>query len=153
MDGRSLKSAENGKKGGRPPGKKNKKTLEKEAALEAFQKRVRNQIDPLFDSQYSLARGVSFLYKIVETGKGEKKKREHVLITDPQEIKDYLDNNLDEEDGYYYITTEKPDNNAIRDMLDRTFGKSPQALDVTSGGEKIGAILDKLEYGDNRKVQ
>ena len=114
---------------------------------------MRNQIDPLFDSQYSLARGVSFLYKIVETGKGEKKKREHVLITDPQEIKDYLDNNLDEEDGYYYITTEKPDNNAIRDMLDRTFGKSPQALDVTSGGEKIGAILDKLEYGDNRKVQ
>ncbi len=54
-------SRRNGKKGGRPKGRKNNATLEKEAALAAFQERVRKNIEPLFDAQMTLARGCSHL--------------------------------------------------------------------------------------------
>jgi len=132
----------NGKKGGRPPGKKNKATLEKEAAIARFQERVRHHIDPIFDSQLALARGCSYIYRVDEVKEGKEKKRKHVLVTDPEEIQAYLDDEIEEED-YYYITTDKPDNNAIRDMLDRTFGKPQQSVEM--GGElthKVG--LDDL---------
>ena len=57
---------ENGKKGGRPPGSKSKKTLEKEAALAEFQKRVREAIDPLFEAQMTIARGCTYLYYVTK---------------------------------------------------------------------------------------
>lgn len=137
-------SVENGKKGGRPKGKKNKKTLEQKEALTQFQERVRKSIDPLFDAQFNLAHGCSYLYRVDEEWEGKVKKRKHVLVTDPEEIREALDaiDEGDFEEGYYYITTEKPENNAIRDMLDRTFGKPKQSMEVE------GSMNHKLSLDD-----
>src|SRR5690348_11430955 len=84
-------------------GKKNKKTLERELVLAGFKQRVMQTVDHLFDSQLTLARGLSFLYKIekefVSTGgvakNGDKKgfwrPKKPVLVTSQAEIEEYLE--------------------------------------------------------------
>ncbi len=57
-------SQKNGEKGGRPPGRLNNVTLERQAILKAMQQRIMEAADFLLDSQIVLARGVSYLYKI-----------------------------------------------------------------------------------------
>ena len=107
---------ENGKKGGRPPGVKNQATLEKEAALKRFQERVRSNIDPLFDSQLTLTRGQTFLYRIDKEpiGGGRFRKMKPVLVTDQFESENYLaglveEGNMDDDTdpgaSYYFLTT------------------------------------------------
>ena len=137
-------SRQNGKKGGRPPGKKTQATLEKEAALARFRERIIKSVDPLFDSQFTLARRCSYLYRIDDVKEGKEIRRKHVFVTNPEEIREALDSieEGDFEDGYYYITTEKPENNAIRDMLDRAFGKPSQSLDIA------GDITHKFTLDD-----
>lgn len=123
--------AQNGGKrpgAGRKPGSKTKATLEKLKVAEAFNQRVMVKADALFNAQLSLAVGSQKVFRIDETGEGSKTKREHVLVTDPDEIKALLD----EHDGsagvvdgvFYYFTTVTPDNKAIDSMLNRTLGKA-----------------------------
>ncbi len=112
---------------GRKEGSLNKKTIEKQKAEKAFVQRILQSVDRLFNAQLSLAEGSTFLYRVDEVGEGKDKRREHNLVTDPEEIKEVLD----ETDGaggtvdetYYYITTKAPDNKAIDSLLDRAFGK------------------------------
>ena len=125
------------------------KTLEKRAAIEEFRKRVRKNLDKIYNSQLNLALGRTYVYEIVETGSGKDKKREHVLVTDPDEIREVLDNGSGTlDDSYYYITTKDPDNKAIDSLLDRAFGKAQQSLDHTTGGESINKIL--VEFIDGK---
>lgn len=119
-------SRENGRKGGRPKGSKSAATLERESIAAAFKQRVMRSADVLFEAQLSLAQGCSFLYR-VERKKGEKDK--HVLVTDPDEIKAYLDGEA--EGDYHYITTKEPNNQAIANMLDRGIGKPVEELEVS----------------------
>jgi hypothetical protein len=127
---------------GRPKGIKSIKTLEREAVLSQIRQRVMKVSDNLISSQLALARGLSFLYVIETITVGNKKQRQKPeRVTDEDIIASYLNGDLDnEEDEYYYITTEEPSNQAIDSMLDRTFGKSTQAIEL-SGGIKI----EKLE--------
>lgn len=111
---------ENGKKGGRPLGRKNLATIEKELELQYIKERVSKAKEKLLDAQISLAQGVSFLYRIDKDAKGKDKKPE--LVTSQWEIEQYLSGETDA-DSYYYITTQKPENNAIDSLLDRTVGK------------------------------
>lgn len=127
---------ENGKKGGRPKGSKSKATLEKEAVLAALRQRILKKMEPIFEAQFSLVRGVAYMYRIEEHKGGRK---EHVLVTDPNEIGRVLEKihvgeagTVDEK--YYYITVKAPDNRAIDSMLDRVFGKSTQAISGPDGG-------------------
>lgn len=118
---------------------KNKKTLEKEKANEIIAQRVSNALQPLLDAQIALAKGQAFLFKI--EGKG--KKREHVLVTDSDKIRRFLDEcdgvagTMDE--NYYYITTEKPNNMAIDSLLNRAFGKPIETV------EHQGDIILKID--------
>lgn len=109
--------------------KKGLKALEEitiEQIEEDFKRRVGHSAHKLLNAQMSIALGTQSLFKVVK-GKDEKGKptRKHVMVTDPEEIKDYLDDPsmLNGED-YYYITTRQPDNNAINSALDRLFGKA-----------------------------
>jgi len=134
---------------GRKPKSKNKTTLERDAVLKEFRQRVMRKVDLLQDSQFSLARGLQYLYKI------EKKKivgprggvsyqaQKPVLVTDPEEIRMYIEGELEEGDAddindpaatYYFITTKDPDNKAIDSLLDRTFGKSVNTIAGPDGG-------------------
>lgn len=131
---------------GRPTGSKNAKTLEKEKELERVKQRVYQATDTILNAQLSLARGLSYLYKIEKrkvTGpKGgvsyvsEKPK----LVTAEWEISDYISGLLEEGDhedendpsaSYYYITTDKPENQAIKDLFDRAYGRPVETIDAT----------------------
>lgn len=109
--------------------KKGLKALEEitiEEIEKDFKRRVGHSAHKLLNAQMSLALGTQSLYKVVK-GIDEKGKptRKHVLVTDEEEIRSYLDDPtmLNGED-YYYITTKTPDNNAINAVLDRLFGKA-----------------------------
>lgn len=154
-------SIENGKKGGRPKGKKSKNTLEKEAVLKVFRERVMRNADLLFDSQLTLARGQTYLYKIEkELQIGPKGGKRYVsskpkLVTEQWEIEAYLEGEITEGDSdndqdpnatYYYLTTKDPSNQAVDSMLDRTFGKPAQSLEL--GGKDGQPITVKIvQYG------
>jgi hypothetical protein len=77
-------SRQNGTKGGRPPGRKNDKTLLLEAEHEAFQQLVLQNLRPLFDVQLSLAKGVSHIYRVTLGPRGGRGDPE--LVTDPNEL-------------------------------------------------------------------
>ena len=135
-------SRRNGRKGGRPKGAKSKATLEREAVLRAFRERVMGSAHRLFNAQMSIAEGCSFLYRVEETTVKGKKDRKHVLVTDENEIRRYLDGEV-EADDYHYITTERPNNLAIADMLNRAFGRPTEVHEHT--GEGGGPIVLRWE--------
>ena len=138
---------------GRPVGSENAGKREEREALRKFKARVIKKIDDLFNSQIALSEGITYMYRVDEEDIGHgKKKRVHVLVTDPEEIKQALDDNLTEGDSYYYITTKNPDNKAIDSMLDRTFGKATQNLKLDEDSEPLTQVnvkIIKSQNGDN----
>lgn len=120
---------------GRPKGAKNKATLERQKVLDAFNQRVMAKADALFNAQLTLAVGSMKVFRVDETEENGKKKREHVHVTDADEIKRLLD----EHDGasgvvdgvYYYFSDVLPDNRAIDSMLNRALGKPKETLEHT----------------------
>jgi len=119
---------------GRKLGSKGKATLEKQKVAEAFNQRVMAKADALFNAQLTLAIGSMKVFRVDEVeGEGGKKKREHVHVTDANEIQTLLD----EHDGmngvvdgvYYYFSDVLPDNKAIEAMLNRALGKPKETLE------------------------
>lgn len=143
---------------GRPKGRRSRKTLERQAVQEAFNQRVMQHADSLFNAQLSLAVGSARVFRIDEEGEGEKKKRVHTLVTDADEIKAFLE----EHDGaagevdkiFYYITTAAPDNKAIEAMLNRALGKPKETVEHQNpdGSSLLDPLAKALEkaYGDGR---
>lgn len=134
---------------GRPEGSLNKKTLEKKEAEKQFIDRVIQNVDKLFNAQMSIAEGCSYLYRVDQIGEGSKKREEHVLVTDPDEIKRYLDGETDGE--YYYITTKTPDNKAIDSLMDRAFGKA--VTKIAGTGDDGELKITVTNYGNKSAVQ
>jgi hypothetical protein len=119
---------------GRPKGKLNKVNEQRQKAKERFIARVNKMTDELFNAQATIAQGASYLYRVDKDSDGHNLPAE--LVTDPKEIKKYIDDDLDS-DSYYYITTERPDNRALDSMLNRAFGKPEEHIDLTSLGERL----------------
>ena len=132
---------------GRPVGSLGKETKEKKKAEQEMIQRIVNNLEGIINAQLNLAHGAAYLYRIDETGEGKNKKREHVLVTDPEEIKRYLDSELpdgEELDNYYYITTKSPDGKAIDSLIDRVFGKASPKV----GSDPENPIIIKIiNYG------
>lgn len=122
---------------GRPKGKLDKRTIDRNKIKAAYLDRIAKNADELFNAQFSLARGLQMLFMIETDSKGNKRPAQQ--ITDTKTIKQYLDGELNGEgsDEYYFIAAQKPDNKAITDMLNRSFGKPQDHIDITSKGEKI----------------
>lgn len=117
---------------GRPPGAPNKATLERREVEEGMKQKIMASVEELLRHQLLAARGVTYLYRIDENKKGG---REHVIVTDPDEIGDVLsqlEGGLADEvnDNYYYISTRAPDTKAIDSLLDRVFGKARQTVEI-----------------------
>lgn len=140
---------------GRPKGKKNKETLEIDAARRALRQRIMRNLEPIITAQLALAKGISYVYRIEKTydKKDKLTKVEHVLVEDPYEIKEFLDehegmNGVVGED-YYYITTKAPDNRALDSLIDRLFGKARQNVGLDGGEDnkpiQVRSILNRLE--------
>ena len=130
---------------GRKPGSMNKATRESKIAKKRFIERANLHADELFDAQLALAKGMNVLMVVRTTGQGKNRKRWTERVTDPWLIQKYLDNELAQEDGsddyesmddenhYYYMTTVPPDNKAIDSILNRSFGKAPEKIEVEGG--------------------
>jgi hypothetical protein len=123
---------------GRPKGKKSPVTLEREEALRQFRERVAKNTHKIFEAQLDLAIGEKYLMVVHTIGKGARAKRETEIVTNPDVIKQYLDEELDNTDTEYYFMTTKPANNqALDSLLNRTFGRpkeddeTPTEVEVT----------------------
>lgn len=128
---------------GRPNHSKNPNTIAREEAAKQFKQRVARNVDRLFNAQIDLALGEKYLMVITTIGEGAKQRRETTIVTDPEKIKEFLDSEEDpkfgEENEYYFMTTKAANNMALDSLLNRSFGKAAEKmdLDVTSKGEKI----------------
>lgn len=113
---------------GRKKGSENEITKEKRIVTDGMKKRVMKAANKLLDAQMTLAQGIQMLY-VIKTIDDKKQKPE--IITDAKTIESFLAGELDnEDDEYYFITTERPDNRALDSLFDRTFGKAIQYLDI-----------------------
>lgn len=134
-------------KGGRPKGKKAQKTIEREEGLKLFRERVVRITSKLQNSQISLATGQQFLYVITTHMEGKKRVKDKPrLITDPKTIRAYLDGTFDgNDDEFYYITTKEPDNKALDSLLDRTYGKAKENLNVKHSGLSLKELYEAAQ--------
>lgn len=130
------------KNNGRKKGSVNKATAEIKEAKKAFIKRVNKNVDRLFNAQLDLAIGEKYLMVVRTTGTGAKARRETSIVTDADTIKQFLDDesSLDSDTEYYFMTTKPANNNALDSLLNRSFGKPDQSIDLTSGGEKLPPV-------------
>lgn len=135
---------------GRPKGSKNPGTLEKERVNNEVKQRIFKAAQRILDKQLALAEGCAYLMLVTTVVRDRKSHKEVETITDPKTISAYLDGSLgdDKEDNeYYYITTEKPDNRALENLLDRGLGKPSQSVDHTSGGKSLEEVLTTVLHG------
>lgn len=132
-------SRRNGRKGGRPKGRKSPATIEREATLKAYRERVCRNAQRLLDAEMTVALGCAMLFRKPKNGKGKVER-----VTDEETIRRYLGGELDHDElDWYFIVTERPDSNTIRGMFDRTFDKPAQRVAVT--GEDGGAVEIRWE--------
>lgn len=133
-------SRKNGKKGGRKPGTKSAKTLEREAVLRAARERVMNLTDKLLDGQLVLAFGQYFLFRIDKffDSKGNLKAKKPKRVTDMEEIRKFIENDLSggvqlnkPESPYYFFTTKEPSSHALTSLREFVFGKAVQGIALT----------------------
>ena len=134
-----------GKNGGKRPGagfplgQMKKKTLERRAIKKAFDQRIMQHADRLFNAQLALAVGEQYLMVKVTTGEGKNKKSKHEAIKDPEIIQRFLDDNngsptsLEEEGHWYYLSTKGANNQAIDSLLNRGFGKPTEKIEIEGG--------------------
>lgn len=128
---------------GRPTHSKNSDVAEREEAARQFKQRVAKNADRIFNSQLDLALGEKYLMVIRTTGKGAKAKRETSIVTNPDLIKRYLDEDLEDTDEEYYFMTTKPANNmALDSLLNRSFGKAEEKIALEHSGEIKSAPVD-----------
>jgi hypothetical protein len=137
---------------GHPKGVKTNRVIEREAALRLFRDRVAKHTDSLLNAQLSLAKGTQMLFVIHTDSKGKRGKPE--MITDVETITRFLDENegndgtLDmhyaegsKAEDYFFMTTAAPSNQALESLLNRTYGKPQESVDITSGGEKLEGVI------------
>ncbi len=132
---------------GRPKGSMNKATKKKKAVEEEFKQKVMRSATRLFNAQMAIAEGVKYLWRIDKDKDGKKEKP--VIVTDPDEIEEFLADEIDS-GSYYYISTEKPDNRAIDSFLDRLFGRAVQSTDITSGGKPLTGPIPLVPKRDGK---
>lgn len=129
----------NAKKGGRKRGKKSPVTIEREIAFKHLRERVVRMTDSLINSQAALAKGLTFLY-VIKTIKGKRQKPR--MIKDQLTIEAYLADELSNSDSeFYFMATERPNNQAVDSLLDRTYDKSIQRTELTNPDGNLKTII------------
>jgi hypothetical protein len=110
---------------GRPKGSKNAKTLEREEAKRYLSETVRAEIAPLVRAHLEVAKGLVCMYAKGPFG-------QWVRVKDPAQIETMLNtaNKVMGED-YYLLTAKDPDARALKDIIDREFGKAVEPVELT----------------------
>jgi hypothetical protein len=142
---------------GRPKGAKDAVTYTKVAVAKAIHQRVMQNADKIVNAQLTKALGSVMVFEVVEVkGKDGKPKVEHVLVRDPDKIKAVLDTgegvNCSVEGSFYLVTEVPPETKAGDSLLDRTFGKAQQSIEVITN--PVDKVLEayNLWLADNPKA-
>lgn len=153
VDNSKNKSSEHGGArlgSGRPKGSMNAASKERMVAKAAFISRVNKHADELFNSQLNLAVGETYLMVKRTEGVGKDRKVWHESVSDPQTIIDYLDGELegnesiDDGEHYYYMTTKPANGLAIDSLLNRSFGRAEEKIQLNTNGEgELGSLSDE----------
>jgi hypothetical protein len=107
-------------------------------AAAIFRQRVCKHVQRLFNAQLALAEGGVTLFRVDAEGN-------HRRVTDPDEMQGLLDLPDEERHQVLVVVSNKPDNHAIADMLDRAFGRPTQPL--VSDGDAMWRPLFALPTG------
>ncbi len=148
---------------GRPKGRKNETTIDREKILETAKDIIAGRTRKLIDTQTILATGAIKIYKIHYHWEGSAKKRTLIkdkpeLVENDQEIIQVIDwefgsqemgnpsdhDHEDQEYDYFFVMTKEPDNQAINSLMDRTFGKATENKNIVAN-IGMGALLDEIE--------
>lgn len=126
---------------GRPKGSENDDTKKRRMMESAMKRRIVEATDALLDSQMALAMGEVNLYRVYYTGEGKNRKKHVEVVEDRDTITDFLSDSLDYgDDDYYYIARKSPDSRSIDSLLDRTYGKAKNSIDLTSAGRPVPIV-------------
>jgi len=142
---------------GRPKGAKSSKTIDKEIALEQMRQMILQEMKPILRGALDSARGLTVMFqkrkvKNKATGKYERT-GELVRVTSLERVEELLKGNCSGDD-WYYITTKDPNMVAIKELWDRTYGRTKENLDITSGGKPIPILnLTQLCQKESTKEQ
>ena len=141
-----------GAKGGKAKkGVKHKTTIERDKILEMAKDIVAGRTRRLIDTASMIAFGTIKCFVIKYDFIGKKRvARKPELVTDDETIAsilyhEYADGeDMSDDSEYFFVTTVDPNIVAIKELLDRTFGKATENKTITL--EKgMGALLDEIE--------
>jgi hypothetical protein len=121
--------------GGRPKGTLSPKTVTIMEAKKKFQERVAGMADKLIAAQASKALGEQHLMRIWYEGEGKNRRKNVEIVDDIEVIQQYFEGTLDTSygDEYYFMTTKPADNQAIESLLNRSFGKATEKIEIEGG--------------------
>lgn len=116
-------------------GAKQIRTLRRDAVFQEVRERVMKNADKIVNAQLTRALGSVMVFEVVEVkGKDGKPRTEHVLVENDETIKAVLDTgegaNCSVEGSFYLVTRIPPETRAGDSLLDRTFGKAQQNIEV-----------------------
>jgi hypothetical protein len=123
------------KTGGRVKGTKNKLTLDREAELEMVRQLVLNELGPIVQAQLAHCKGIDHFFL------RNPKTKQFEQVTDPQMIQAAL--NIGDRGSYYWIFTKDPSVQAFTALMDRTFGKPQERVELT--GRDGGPLIVRWE--------
>lgn len=148
---------------GRPKGKKNSSTLEKEAVQRKVNELILRSALPLARAQIGLGIGSQYLYKIEKEriigpkGGISYKKKKPELVTNTYEIENFLEHGStgdpdDDDSGdatYFFITTKDPENQAIDSAFNRALGKPKETVAVAV----VFSLQELVEEADRKAIE
>lgn len=136
--------------GGRPPGSKNKSTLEKQKVQEAIQQQIMKIAKRLISSQQIAAQGT---HKMIALTKDSSGKLVTETIRDMKRMEELLETGEYGKD-YLIVAGADPDWKAADALLNRALGKPVESLELGGkNGEPIKVSIDQplnKVYGDSK---
>ena len=126
------------------------KSYEKQKAKEIMDIAIMRKTADLVRAGLTVAFGNVFVYEVING--------DHVLIKNPVKIARALDKislgNVDPDGKYFYITTDKPDINAIDKLLNRPFGKPKETIENTGQIDFAKFLMEMAQRSlANRKAR
>lgn len=121
------------KTGGRTKGTKNKATLERELELEVLRQLVMEQMRPMTDAQIAHAKGVHYMVLRHKDGT-------FTRATDEKQIDAAIASGA----MAFQIFTQAPNTQAFTDLMNRTFGKPPERVEMSGPeGQPLEIVVKK----------
>ena len=108
---------------GKPKGYKHQTTLEREEARKRLRERVIAEMEPLLSAQIANAKGISHFFL------RDPRTKQFMRIEDPAKIQAAL--NRGEQGSFYWIFTKDPSIQAFTDLMNRTFDKPKEHVELT----------------------